>query len=186
MMFRKKKSCWARAAAVTLGLTALNTAAAGFFYEWAFRRRIDYASAEQMTLELERNPDIVCDPYSFVSKEGNRLLGYFYSQAKPDAASDAAPGVSPGTSPSAAPKGLIILAHGFGPGHTPYLDLLINLVRRGFIVYGFDNTGVGDSGLVRSGLCACADRFARRWLPSEPSAQGLPILFGPAGARGRF
>ncbi|MBQ6605687.1 alpha/beta fold hydrolase [Candidatus Saccharibacteria bacterium] len=48
---------------------------------------------------------------------------------------------------------MIIFAHGLGAAHKYYIPLMNSLAERGYLVFGFDNTGVGESeGESQNGL----------------------------------
>ena len=79
-------------------------------------------------------------------------------------------------------KGLIVCSHGVFAGHESYIGGILNLVDRGYLVFGFDNTGScespGDSGkgLQQGPLDLSA---ALDYVESQPELAELPrFLFG--------
>lgn len=79
-------------------------------------------------------------------------------------------------------KGLIIFSHGIFAGHESYIAGLLNLVDRGYLVLGFDNTGCCESpgdgirGLPQGPLdLKCALDFVE----NDPELKDLPrFLYG--------
>ena len=81
---------------------------------------IFYFSAEDF-------PELKKEGYSFVSKAGNRLNGYFYSYD----------GYDDGR--------IVVFDHGMGTGHRAYLKEIEMLARHGYRVYSYDHTGCTES-----------------------------------------
>ena len=81
---------------------------------------IFYFSAEDF-------PGLKKEAYSFVSKAGNRLNGYFYSYD----------GYDEGR--------IVVFDHGMGTGHRAYLKEIEMLARHGYRVYSYDHTGCTES-----------------------------------------
>lgn len=187
MLFKKEKprGRWIPAVAL-LGFAALNAGTAVLLYERAFRRRIENPSTEGDAAKRQANPDIWREAYDFDSPEGERLRGFFYGQQVVRRARQPVKSAMPTADqpPNKAraptkPIGLILFAHGFGPGHTPYLNLIFHLVRQGFLVYAFDNTGIAASdgahvrGFAHSPLDLLAAAAAVR---GHERGRGLPLL----------
>ena len=55
----------------------------------------------------------------------NKLQGYVYGEEKQ--------------------KGLVVFSHGILSGHEDYLGAILELVKRGWTVFAFDNTGSAES-----------------------------------------
>lgn len=76
-------------------------------------------------------------------------------------------------------KGLIVFAHGIGTGHESYIEILLSLVDRGWVVLAYDATGScesdGDStvGLVQSALDLDS---ALTFAESDPRLKDLPMF----------
>ncbi len=92
-------------------------------------------------------PDLTAEPYAFLSRDGNRLQGYFYHYDNP------------------IPGRVVVFDHGMGGGHHSYFREIEKLARHGYLVFAYDHTGCmeseGDStnGLAQSlsDMDACLD-----------------------------
>ena len=71
-------------------------------------------------------PELRDEPFSFPSG-GCRLAAHWYSFRDPR------------------PGELIIFCHGIGGGHRSYMQEIVSLCRRGYLVLAYDNTGCFDS-----------------------------------------
>ncbi|MBR2835296.1 MAG: alpha/beta fold hydrolase [Coriobacteriales bacterium] len=69
------------------------------------------------------------EPLTFMSGE-NMLQGYLYMSKTGD---------------TSTVKGLIVFCHGIGSWHQDYLAILLKLVDDGWLVFGYDATGSGES-----------------------------------------
>ncbi|MBR5125921.1 MAG: alpha/beta fold hydrolase [Oscillospiraceae bacterium] len=72
-------------------------------------------------------PGLRCAPFSFPSKAGLNLQGYFYSYETP------------------MPGRLIVFDHGMGGGHRSYLREIEKLAKAGYLVFSYDHTGCMES-----------------------------------------
>lgn len=68
-----------------------------------------------------------CEPFSFITKRGDRLSGYFYSY--PDYAEDR----------------IIVFDHGMGGSHYNYMKEIEKIAKKGYRVFSYDHTGCGNS-----------------------------------------
>ncbi len=96
----------------------------------------------------EEFDDITAEPYSFVTKQGDALAGWFYTSATPNDKDAAENG---------APRGcrLVVFAHGLGGGHRSYMKEIVMLARHGYRVFAYDNTGcMASEGEASRGLAA--------------------------------
>ena len=69
-------------------------------------------------------------PYSFKTKKGHTLNGYFYHY---------------GEYSSYGKERLIVFDHGMGVGHRAYMKEIEMLARHGYLVYSYDHTGCTES-----------------------------------------
>ncbi len=69
-------------------------------------------------------------PYSFKTKKGHTLNGYFYHYSDYSSYSK---------------DRLIVFDHGMGTGHRAYMKEIEILARHGFLVYSYDHTGCTES-----------------------------------------
>ena len=72
-------------------------------------------------------PGLKKEPYSFTTKAGHRLNGYFYSYD------------------NAIEGRIVVFDHGMGAGHRAYLKEIEMLARHGYLVYSYDHTGCTES-----------------------------------------
>jgi len=89
-------------------------------------------TAEPILRTVDEFPGLICGKCSFTSYQGTKLAGYKYSRE------------------GLVPKGVIIMAHGLGPGgQCVYMDQADYFTRNGYLVFAFDATGndrsAGDS-----------------------------------------
>lgn len=75
-----------------------------------------------------QNTDLMRDEVSFISNEGQRLKGAFYTQKN-----------------NLNEKGLIIWVHGLAVNHENYLPEIEYMTKEGYTVFSYDNTGVNES-----------------------------------------
>ncbi len=72
-------------------------------------------------------------------------------------------------------KAIIIFFHGIGAGRTAYLKLISVLVKQGYLIYAYDNTGCMESegnGYIGLGQCNCDQDAFFRFLDSDPKTKG--------------
>ncbi len=72
-------------------------------------------------------PGLISREYSFVSKRGHKINGWFYYYEKPKT------------------NRIIVFDHGLAPWHRSYMREIEMLCRHGYIVYTFDHIGCGSS-----------------------------------------
>ena len=86
-------------------------------------------------------PSLNAEPYTFKSKKGDVLKGYFYSYGEPIA------------------NRLIVFDHGMGAGHRAYMKEIELLAKHGYLVFSYDHTGCFESeGAHTGGLSqSCSD-----------------------------
>ena len=90
-------------------------------------------------------PSLSAEPYTFRSKKGDLLKGYFYSYGEPIA------------------NRLIVFDHGMGAGHRAYMKEIELLAKHGYLVFSYDHTGCFESEGAHTGghsqscsdLCDC-------------------------------
>ena len=73
-------------------------------------------------------PGLQAQPYSFKSRMGHELRGYFYHYEDP------------------VPARLVVFDHGMGNGHRAYLREIERLAKAGYLVFSYDHTGCMESG----------------------------------------
>ena len=73
-------------------------------------------------------PELHVHPYSFPSKLGHQLSGWFYHYDNP------------------IPGRLLVFDHGMGNGHRAYMREIELLARAGYLVFSYDHTGCMASG----------------------------------------
>lgn len=131
-------------------------------YEQNFHHR--YQTASWLTFEVEDFPGLKMEQCYFPSNDGQMLAGYRYSKAQQEV------------------KGVVVLAHGLGAGHNPYMVLADYFTSSGYLVFAYDCTGNDNSqGSSVKGLPqGVIDLdYALRYLKSVPEYNGLDIvLFG--------
>lgn len=72
-------------------------------------------------------PGLVREPYSFKTKRGDTLQGYFYKYD------------------SSVEGRIVVLEHGMGTGHRAYMREIELLARHGYVVFAYDHTGCTES-----------------------------------------
>lgn len=72
-------------------------------------------------------PGLRSAPFSFPSKAGLNLQGYFYSYENPKV------------------DALVVFDHGMGGGHRSYMREIERLARAGYLVFAYDHTGCMES-----------------------------------------
>ncbi len=104
-------------------------------YDGSFNYRC--TTSDEQSLSMEDFPSLTRDRHTFVSDNGQTLVGYLYAQAE-----------------SANPKGVIIFAHGLGAGgQCGYIDIFNYLSSCGYYVFAYDATANDESeGDVIGGL----------------------------------
>ncbi len=149
------------AAVIVLGTAALFGAAA-FMYEQNFGSR--HTTYGPTSRSLDEFPSLNRERLTFASNKGQVLVGYkFYHD-------------------NTAPKGVVVIAHGLGGGHSSYLDIADYFCANGYLVFAYDATGHDESegtavGGLPQGLIDLD--YALRFLQRHPDTAGLPIvLFG--------
>lgn len=125
----------------------------------AFNRRFD-AHPKLKYFTIKDFPEIDFDVVEFKNKQGVILRGGFYydDRLQPHAK-------------------LIVFSHGIGPGHQAYTHLIMEFVKKGFIVFAYDNMGCGLSkGTSIRGVPQAIDdlQTALRYL-SKSTYATLPI-----------
>lgn len=131
-------------------------------YEQNFHVR--YRTASWLSYEPEDFEDLLVEQCYFPSNDGQMLAGYRYS--KPDQEI----------------KGLVVLAHGIGAGHNPYMVLADYFASNGYYVFAYDCTACDDSGGSSVGGLpqGVIDLdYALRYVKTVPEYDGLDVvLFG--------
>jgi pimeloyl-ACP methyl ester carboxylesterase len=91
----------------------------------AFSRRFDF-HPNLKYFTIKDFPDMDMDPIEFKNQRGYFLRGGFYydDQLQPH-------------------KKLMIFSHGIGPGHQAYTHLIHAFVKKGYVVFAYDNMGCG-------------------------------------------
>lgn len=100
-----------------------------FFYEHGFRYN-NPISSEEIKTKFASYPHLTKQRFEINSKDNITLVGYLYNQAQSENT----------------PKATIVLSHGLGLTHSDYLHEIDYFVKNGYQVFGFDNTGNGESG----------------------------------------
>ena len=91
----------------------------------AFQRRFD-AHPQLKYFTIRDFPEFDFDSVEFKNKQGITLRGGFYYDDR----------LQPH-------QKLIVFSQGIGPGHQAYTHLIMEFVRKGFIVFAYDNMGCG-------------------------------------------
>ena len=97
----------------------------GFILRMAFSRRFDF-HAHLKYFRISDFPDMDMDPIEFKNRRGYVLRGGFYydDQLQPH-------------------RKLMVFSHGIGPGHLAYTHLIHTFVKKGYVVFAYDNMGCG-------------------------------------------
>jgi len=77
-------------------------------------------------LRVEDFDGLQCTEYTFPSDKGQKLAGYLYSAGEDQ-------------------HGIMVIAHGFGAGHSSYMDLADYFAQNGYYVFAYDATGCDKS-----------------------------------------
>lgn len=125
---KKEKSKKKIALIVTLCALFLSVGAWWAFSASMYNANIDqrFETYEPMKLHVEDFDGLQCTKYEFPSDKGQMLSGHLYSSGSNQ-------------------RGIIIIAHGFGGGHNPYMDCANYLAQHGYHVFAYDATGNDDS-----------------------------------------
>ena len=91
----------------------------------AFSRRFDF-HPKLKYFTIKDFPDMDMDPIEFKNHRGYFLRGGFYYDDL----------LQPHTK-------LMIFSHGIGPGHQAYTHLIHEFVKKGYVVFAYDNMGCG-------------------------------------------
>ncbi len=96
-----------------------------FILRKAFSRRFDF-HPHLKYFRISDFPDIDMDPIEFKNRRGYVLRGGFYydDQLQPH-------------------RKLMVFSHGIGPGHLAYTHLIHTFVKKGYVVFAYDNMGCG-------------------------------------------
>ncbi len=114
-----------------------------FILKLAFQRRFD-AHPQLKYFTIKDFPEFDFDAVEFKNKQGVTLRGGFYYDDR----------LQPH-------QKLIVFTHGIGPGHQAYTHLIMEFVRKGFIVFAYDNMGCGLSdGKTIKGMPQAIDDLA--------------------------
>ena len=131
-------------------------------YEQNFNVR--YRTASWLSFEPADFENLLVEQCYFPSNHGQMLAGYRYS--KPDQEI----------------KGLVVLAHGIGAGHNPYMVLADYFASNGYYVFAYDCTACDNSGGKSVGGLpqGVIDLdYALRYVKTVPEYAGLDVvLFG--------
>jgi len=100
-----------------------------FLYENGFKYS-KFITTEESNAKFANYPNLTRTRYEIQSKDDITLVGYLYTFKKAQKS----------------PKGLIILSHGLGMTHNDYLHEIEYFSKNDYLVFGFDNTGSGESG----------------------------------------
>ncbi|MBP3284779.1 MAG: alpha/beta fold hydrolase [Clostridia bacterium] len=100
-----------------------------FLYEQGFRYSKPI-TPEEVKAKFSAYPLLARKRYEITSKDKIPLVGYLYTLKATQITS----------------KGTIVLSHGLGMTHSDYLHEIEYFVKNGYQVFGFDNTGSGESG----------------------------------------
>ena len=96
-----------------------------FILLMAFSRRFDF-HPKLTYFTIKDFPDMEMDPIEFKNESGIFLRGGFYydDQVKNHGK-------------------IIVFSHGMGPGHQAYTHLIHTFVKKGYVVFAYDNMGCG-------------------------------------------
>jgi pimeloyl-ACP methyl ester carboxylesterase len=108
-----------------IGILTLFTFFIRFILQMAFSRRFDF-HPKLKYFTIKDFPDMDMDPIEFKNQRGHFLRGGFYydDNLQPH-------------------KKLMIFSHGIGPGHQAYTHLIHAFVKKGYVVFAYDNMGCG-------------------------------------------
>ena len=96
-----------------------------FILRMAFSRRFDF-HPNLKYFTIKDFPDMDMDPVEFKNHRGYFLRGGFYydDHLQPH-------------------QQLMVFSHGIGPGHQAYTHLIHTFVKKGYVVFAYDNMGCG-------------------------------------------
>ena len=144
-----------------VGIVALHLVGSIVIYEAIFSTRFETPDWMPEASDYE---GLSCERSDFLTEDGTRLAGYKYSCGE------------------SSPLGVIVVAHGFGNGHRPYLPFIAAFASRGYLVFAYDGTGSDESsgdgteGIVRALIDL---EYAMKHVQKEPDYEGLSVaLFG--------
>lgn len=105
-------------------------------YDGSFNYRCTTSAKE--SFQLSEFETLTSERHTFISKQGQQLVGYLYEQ----------------NDPSLQEKGVIVFAHGMGGGgQNGYMDMFHHLTMNGYYVFAYDATANDESeGEVIGGL----------------------------------
>jgi len=133
-----------------------------FLYEQGFRYNKPLTE-EESKIRFSAYTNLNRKRFEIISKDNIVLVGYLYTLKNM----------------KTTPKGTIVLSHGLGMTHSDYLHEIDYFVKNGYQVFGFDNTGSGESegntvkGLSRSVIDL---DYVLSYLENSEDFQVLPIL----------
>ena len=122
-------------AAVLLALLCIHSAATVIIYEAIFSSRFQTPG---WMPELADYEGLISERSDFLNSDGERLAGYKYFKEGSE------------------PRSAVIVSHGFGNGHRPYLPFIDAFASAGYLVFAYDGTGNdasegnGTKGLVQA------------------------------------
>jgi alpha-beta hydrolase superfamily lysophospholipase len=111
---------------------------------------------------LQSFPDLTYEKVQFASNKGQILKGYIYQK------NDDGP-----------KKGIIVVSHGIGGTHIENINQINYFAERGFYVFGFDNTGSGESegnSMVDLPQAPIDLDFALNFIEGRSEFSDLPVL----------
>ena len=125
----------------------------------AFRRRFD-GHPRLKYFTIKDFPEMDFDAVEFTNKRGVTLRGGFYYDDR----------LQPH-------QQLIVFSHGIGPGHQAYTHLIMEFVRKGYLVFAYDNMGCGlsDGTSIRGVPQAIDDLASALTYLSKSTYATLPI-----------
>lgn len=110
-------------AAIIAVLVIISLLIVAVVYESVFGKRFNLQDSVHLP-NMENYPDLESEPVSFASKRKYNLYGcYYYKKGETKF------------------KGLIVFAHGIFDGHMGYMPKIDYFAKRGYKIFGFDNSG---------------------------------------------
>ncbi len=103
-----------------------DTAISIYVYNQTFGKR--YATSEKRFKNYQDYENLERDSYTFKSNKDQKLQGYLYFNDKVEKNG-----------------ALIVFAHGFGGGHSQYIEVINFFTRNGYEVFTYDITGTDES-----------------------------------------
>jgi alpha-beta hydrolase superfamily lysophospholipase len=110
---------------------------------------------------LRRFPDLTYEKVQFASNRGQMLKGWIYRKG------------------DGLKKGVVVFSHGLGGTHIENINQIDFFAERGFVVFGFDNTGSGESdgnSMVDLPQATIDLDFALRFIEGREEFVNLPVL----------